>query len=175
MHGVGMRFHILRGGALAACMCACALPATAWGRVGEADVREGPRGGPCFTISPREEKLGTPDFQAVTVSDEHRLMWKMSMPPGRSFPLTFAVCVPYGGRVAALPRSVAADLDAGKVYLLRIDARAPAGHTGHAATVSYEARFCLARQRNGQTVVHQILDGDREGRHLYGCLPERGH
>jgi hypothetical protein len=36
---------------------------------------------------------------------------------------------------------------------------------------SYVARFCLARQRDGGTSVHQIWNGDREGPHRYGCLP----
>src|SRR4051794_30263851 len=94
-------------------VCASTLPAPALARIGDAEVREGPRGGPCFTISPREERTGTPEFQAVTVSDGHRLLWKMSMPPGRSFPLSFSMCVPYGGRVASLPQSDAAELEAG--------------------------------------------------------------
>src|SRR5437763_11540175 len=161
--------RVLSGIALIAA-CACAWPGQALGlaRVGDAEVREGPRGGPCFTISPREERLGTPDFQAVTVSDGRRLLWKMNMPPGRSFPLSFSMCVPYGGRVASLPHSEAAELEAGRVYYLHIDARALKGHT---TPPSYEARFCLARQRDGSTVVHQIWSGDREGRHMYGCLP----
>jgi len=137
-------------------------------RVGEAEVREGPRGGPCFTISPREARLGTPDFQAVSVSDGRRLLWTMRMPPGRSFPLRFSMCVPYGGRVAALPRSQSAALEAGRVYTLHIDARAP---KSHAAAPSYEARFCLARQRDGSLQVHQIVSSDRESHRLYGCLP----
>jgi hypothetical protein len=146
-------------------MAVLAFPARA--RVGEAEVREGPRGGPCFTISPREERLGTPDFQAVSVSDGRRLLWSMRMPAGRSFPLTFAMCVPYGGRVASLPRSEAAGLESGRVYTLHIDARAP---RGHGSPSSYEARFCLARQRDGSSIVHQIVSSDRESHRLYGCL-----
>lgn len=154
---------ILSMAAFAAMQAALALP-----RIGDAEVREGPRGGPCFTISPREERIGTPDFQGITVSDGHRPLWKMSMPPGRSFPLSFSMCVPYGGRVASLPRSEAAGLEPGRVYYLHIDARAPGGR---ATPPSYEARFCLARQRDGRAVVHQIWNGEREGRRLYGCLP----
>jgi hypothetical protein len=150
-------------------MLVAAFPAQA--RVGEAEVREGPRGGPCFTITPREERLGTPDFQAVSVSDGHRLLWRMSMPQGRSFPLTFGMCVPYGGRVASLPRSDALALEPGRVYTLHIDARAPRGHS---TPPSYEARFCLARQRDGSSIVHQIMSSDRESHRLYGCLPPAG-
>jgi hypothetical protein len=164
-----MHTRVLNGiVSIAMCACVCALPARARARTGDAEVREGPRGGPCFTISPREERAGTPDFQAVTVSDGRRLLWKMSMPPGRSFPLSFSMCVPYGGHVASLPHSDAAELEPGRVYYLHIDARAP---KGVATPPSYEARFCLARQRDGSVIVHQIWSGDREGRRLYGCLP----
>jgi hypothetical protein len=137
-------------------------------RVGAAEVREGPRGGPCFTISPREEREGLPDFHSVTVSDGQRLLWKMTMPPDRTFPLSFSMCVPYGGQVASLPRTQAAALEPGKVYYLRIDARP--GKV-HAAAQAYEARFCLARQPDGSAVVHQIWDGERPGKRLFGCLP----
>ncbi|WP_036169284.1 hypothetical protein [Massilia sp. 9096] len=150
---------------LTAILMAAVRPAQA--RVGQAEVREGPRGGPCFTISPREERLGTSDFQAVSVSDGRRQLWTMRMPPGRSFPLSFSMCVPYGGRVAALPRSASAALEAGRVYTLHIDARP----RSHAAAPSYEARFCLARQRDGSLLVHQIVSSDRESHRLYGCLP----
>jgi hypothetical protein len=155
---------------LAAALCALILvpAADALARTGAAEVREGPRGGPCFTISPREEREGTPDFHAVTVSDGQRLLWKMTMPPERTFPLSFSMCVPYGGQVAALPRTQAAALEAGKVYYLRIDAR-PGKARGTAQT--YEARFCLAKQADGAAVVHQIWDGDRPGKRLFGCLP----
>jgi hypothetical protein len=135
-------------------------PGAAGARMGEAEVRAGPRGGPCFTITPREDRLGTPDFLAVTVSDGHRLLWKMSMPAGRSFPLSFAMCVPYGGRVASLPQTPAASLEPGRVYALHIDARP--GKEGKAAT-AYEARFCLAVQPDGGTIVHQVWPGEREG------------
>jgi len=101
------------------------------------------------------------------VSDGHRPLWKMSMPPGRSFALGFSMCVPYGGRVASLPQSPAAELQPGKVYFLRIDTRPARG--GNAAS-SYEARFCLAKQRDGSAIVHQIWSGDQEGKRLYGCL-----
>lgn len=145
------------------------LPAaSANARVGEAEVREGPRGGPCFTITPREERLGTPDFQAIVVWEGGRPVWKMTMPKERTFPLTFGMCVPYGGRVASLPRTESARLEPGRIYTLRIEAR-PGGN-GRTAS-SYEAKFCLARQHDGSAVVHQIWTGEREGRRMYGCLP----
>jgi hypothetical protein len=150
-----------------ALLCACLLAASAHARVGEAEVREGPRGGPCFTITPREERLGTPEFQSIVVWEGARPVWKMTMPKERTFPLTFAMCVPYGGRVASLPRTTPARLEPGRVYSLRIEARPGTGRTAS----SYEARFCLARQHDGSAVVHQIWNGDREGPRLYGCLP----
>jgi hypothetical protein len=151
---------------LLACAWLAAAPAHA--RVGEAEVREGPRGGPCFTITPREERLGTPDFQAIVVWEGARPVWKMTMPRDRTFPLTFGMCVPYGGRVASLPRTASVPLAPGRVYSLRIEAR-PRGNGRTAA--AYEARFCLARQPDGSAVVHQIWNGEREGPRLYGCLP----
>lgn len=146
-------------------LCAT-LPAHAHTRVGEAEVREGPRGGPCFTIAAREARLGTPDFQAIAVWDATHPVWKMAMPKGRTFPLTYGMCVPYGGRVAALPRTASAPLLPGRVYNLRIDARAGSGRTAS----GYEARFCVVRQRDGGAVVHQIANGERDGRRLAACV-----
>jgi hypothetical protein len=148
-------------------LCACLLAASAYARVGEAEVREGPRGGPCFTITPREERLGTPEFQAIVVWEGARPVWKMAMPKERTFPLTYGMCVPYGGRAASLPRTTPAPLASGRIYSLRIEARPGKGRTAS----SYEARFCLARQHDGSAVVHQIWNGDREGPWRYGCLP----
>jgi len=149
-------------------LLACAwLPATvAHARVGEAEVREGPRGGPCFTITPREERLGTPDFQSIVVWEGAHPVWKMTMPKERTFPLTYGMCVPYGGRVASLPRTASGPLVPGHVYSLRIETRPGGGRTAP----FYEARFCLARQHDGSAVVHQIWNGDREGQHVVGCL-----
>jgi hypothetical protein len=147
-------------------LCA-ALPAHVHARVGEAEVREGPRGGPCFTISAREARLGTPDFQTIAVWDGMHPVWKMAMPKDRTFPLTYGMCVPYGGRVAALPRTASAPLSPGRVYSLRIDARPG---RGRAASV-YEARFCIARRPDGEAVVRQVGTGDRDGQSTRGCLP----
>ena len=149
---------------------ACAwLPATvAHARVGEAEVREGPRGGPCFTITPHEERLGTPDFQGIVVWEGAHPVWKMTMPKERTFPLTYGMCVPYGGRVASLPRTVSGPLVPGRIYSLRIEAR-PGG--GGRTAPFYEARFCLARRHDGSAVVHPIRYGEREGQHMVGCAP----
>lgn len=145
-------------------------PAVA-GRVGEAEVRASPNGEPCFTISEREERhAGTPSFDAVSVIDplaRKPLLWRMAMPRERTFPVSFSMCIPYGGRVQALPQTPAAKLEAGRVYRVRIEAR---GARGGLSGV-YEARFCLARQHDGSVLVHHIGMGDHEGRHLYGCLP----
>jgi len=146
--------------------CAWLPAAVAHARVGAAEVREGPRGGPCFTISPHEERLGTPDFHGIVVWDGARPVWKMTMPKERTFPLTYGMCVPYGGRVASLPRTASGPLVPGHVYSLRIETRPGGGRTAP----FYEARFCLARQHDGSAVVHQIWNGDREGQHVVGCL-----
>lgn len=153
----------------------CSLDAAqAAARVGEAEVREAPNGGPCFTISAREERRGgTPNFDTVTVSDtlgRRNVLWKMSMPRERTFPVSFSMCIPYAGRVQALPQTPAATLQPGRVYHVRIDARPVKGARHPSA---YEARFCLAQQRDGSVFVHHIGADDHEGRRLYGCLPPR--
>lgn len=154
----GLSTKIVTGAILLAGLVPTLFPVRAAGRIGEAAVREGPHGGPCFTISPREERLGTPNFHAVSVTDGKRLMWKMATPKERSFPLGYGMCVPYGGRVAALPRTEAAELVPGRVYSLRIEARSTAPR---AVPLAYEARFCLARRPDGSAAVHQILAGER--------------
>jgi hypothetical protein len=140
------------------------------GRVGEAEVRESANGEPCFTISEREERrAGTPNFDAISVVDplaRKPLLWRMAMPRERTFPVSFSMCVPYGGRVQALPQTPAAKLEAGKVYRVRIEARGARGSLAGA----YEARFCLARQHDGSVIVHHIGRDDHEGKRLYGCL-----
>jgi hypothetical protein len=140
------------------------------GRLGDAEVRAGSNGEPCFTISEREERrAGTPDFDAVTVTEvagRRALMWRMAMPVERTFPITFSMCVPYAGRVTALPQTPAGKLEAGMVYHVRIDTRRAKGQAGAPA---YEARFCLARQPDGTLLVHHIGRDDHEGRRMYGC------
>jgi hypothetical protein len=91
----------------------------------------------------------------------------MAMPAERTFPVTFSMCIPYGGRVQALPQTPAAKLEPGRVYRVRIEARGSHGAVANA----YEARFCLARQPDGSVLVHHIWPDDREGRRLFGCLP----
>jgi len=163
-----MNTRMLIPGTLLALTALAALKPSSAARAGEAEVREGPRGGPCFTIGAREERLGTPEFRALTVSDGARPLWRMSLPAGRSFPLSGAMCVPYGGRVASLPRTQAAPLEPGKVYYVHIETRPAKGKN---MPLAYEGRFCLAGQHDGSVTVHQIQPGDREGRRLYGCRP----
>lgn len=139
-------------------------------RTGEAAVRETGKGLPCFTISEREERLaGAPDFESVTVYDTsarpRAKMWAMAMPPTRTFPVLFSMCIPYAGRVQSLPQTKATTLEPGKVYEVRIDVR---GGADRNRPRGYAARFCLAR-RDGAVSVHQIDAGTREGRHGSGC------
>jgi hypothetical protein len=106
------------------CLASLMLPAQAARRIGEAEVRADTRGQPCFTISEREEKRsGTPDFQAITVSEGERVLWHMAMPPERTFPVNVGMCIPYGGRIPALPQTPALALEAGKLYTVQVEAR----------------------------------------------------
>jgi hypothetical protein len=117
------------------------LPAQAARRVGEAEVRADANGLPCFTISEREEqRSGTPDFQAITVSDGQRVLWRMAMPRERTFSVSFSMCIPYGGRVPALPQTPAAALDEGKVYTVRVDTR-PGRNA--VTPLRYQTQFCF--------------------------------
>ena len=119
-----------------------APPAQAARRTGEAEVRIGANGVPCFTISEREEqRSGAPDFQAVTVSDSSgKPMWKMTMPRERTFPVTHSMCIPYAGRVQALPQTPAVALEAGNAYQVLIEARKARNAS---SPLRYLARFCL--------------------------------
>jgi hypothetical protein len=144
-------------------------------RIGEAEVRETRGGLPCFTISEREERRGgAPNFQAVTVYDPsarpRARMWAMSMPADRTFPVLFSMCIPYAGRVQALPQTKAATLESGKLYEVYIDVRSGGGPN---QPRGYGARFCLAKQRDGSVVVRHIATGAQEGHNLYGCVPPK--
>jgi hypothetical protein len=153
------------------------VPVTAAGaaaapRTGEAEVRESANGLPCFTISEREERRnGAPNFDTITVYDAsskpRARMWTMSMPPSRTFPVLFSMCVPYGGRVQSLPQTAAVALETGKVYEVLLDVRASDAPN---QPRGYGARFCLAKQRDGSVIVHHIAPGAHEGRNLYGCV-----
>ena len=153
--------------------CMTVLPAQAAGRVGEAEVRTGANGVPCFTISRSEEQRGgTPDFDAVTViaTQSAATMWRMTMPRGRTFPVASSMCIPYAGRVPALPQTAALPLEDGKVYTAQIDVRPGKSKT---MPLRYQARFCLARKPRGHSTVHHIGASDHAGRNLYGCLPRQ--
>ena len=154
--------------------CLIVFPAQAARRVGEAEVRAGANGVPCFTISLREEERGgTPNFQSVTVTDSvgKPAMWRMAMPRERTFPVAHSMCIPYAGRVPALPQAPALPLENGKVYTVQIDVRPGKGGT---MPLHYQARFCLARRPAGGTVVQHIGANDRAGRFMYGCLAPPG-
>ena len=162
----------------------CILLAAAWAtaapapRTGEAAVREASNGVPCFTIAEREEQLGgAPDFESVTVYDAsarpRTRMWTMSMPPTRTFPVLFSMCIPYAGRVQALPQTKAAMLEAGKVYEVVIDVRGGQSPATRNRPRGYGARFCLAKQRDGTVIVHHIGVDAQEGRNLYGCMVQK--
>jgi hypothetical protein len=121
------------------------LPAQAARRIGEAQVRADANGQPCFTISESDEKRsGTPDFQAITVSEGARVLWHMTMPRDRTFPVNFSMCIPYGGRVTALPQTPAAALAEGKTYSVQLEARPG---KSPAMPLRYQANFCLHPKR----------------------------
>jgi hypothetical protein len=126
--------------------------------LGGAEVRESAGGLPCFTIAEREEKLtGAPSFQAITVSDISRkapaVMWSMAMPPERTFPLMFSMCVPYAGRVSSLPQQNAELLEPGKLYEVAVEVR-----PGDSPVQPhyYGARFCLLRRADGSNTVRML-------------------
>ncbi|WP_426107517.1 hypothetical protein [Massilia sp. TSP1-1-2] len=131
---------------------------------GELLVRQGNGGVPCFTIPEAEEaRAGAPNFHAITVSEAGAKtpVWKMVMPPQRTFPVTFRMCVPYAGRLPVLPQTPAATLQPGKVYEVAIDARGPRPAS---APRDYRARFCLVAQRDGALLVRHVALGNARQR-----------
>jgi hypothetical protein len=125
------------------------------GRIGELQVRQGNGGVPCFTVAEAEElRGGAPDFHAITVSEvgaapgagARTTLWRMVMPPQRTFPVSFRMCIPYAGRLPVLPQTPAMPLRPGKIYEVAIEARpAPAGLRPAGAPRDYRARFCLVQ------------------------------
>jgi hypothetical protein len=152
---------------LIVCLCCLpVLPAQAARRVGEAEVRTGANGVPCFTISRHEEqRSGTPDFLSVAVTGDGRVLWRMVMPGERTFPVSFNMCIPYGGRVPALPQSTAAVLQEGTAYSVLIEAR-PGRNP--AMPLRYQARFCLAPGTGGRMRVQQLGAGAQSACRLPG-------
>lgn len=120
-------------------------------RIGDIEVRDG-AGAPCFTIPESEERRGgAPNFQAILVTEAggaHASMWKMTMPKGRTFSLSFTMCVPYGGRLQVLPRSTSLPLQPGKHYDVSISAEP----TKAGGPRTYRARFCLGGKAGALTV-----------------------
>jgi len=136
-------------------------------RVGAAQVRSGKNDLPCFTIAEQEERRGgSPDFQAVTVSSANHVLWHMAMPGERTFPLASSMCIPYGGRVQALPQTPAAPLERGIVYSVQLKPRPGE----YATATAYTARFCLVRRPDDSMAVRSIGVDVRKGSNLYGCL-----
>jgi hypothetical protein len=118
-------------------------------------VRAGSNGEPCFSVDAQAERAdGVAQFRAVTVVEpaSGRLMWQMALPGGRSFALTHAICIPYAGRVPALPQTPAVALVAGHVYRVELAVRNGANPK---APKAYTANFCLA----GKAPVLRQLDG----------------
>jgi hypothetical protein len=146
-------------------------PTQAARRVGEAQVRADANGQPCFTISDDEERRsGSPDFQAITVSEGQRTLWRMSMPRERTFPMSAGMCIPYGGRVSSLPQTPAASLQDGAVYTVSLETRSVRKPT---TPLRYQAHFCLTRQQGG-VGVRQVDAKAGAGRAPDGCPPRRG-
>jgi hypothetical protein len=146
------------------------IPAQAERRVGEAQVRTDANGQPCFTISEREEgRSGTPDFQAITVTEGERVLWRMTMPRERTFPVSSSMCIPYGGRVQALPQTPAAPLKDGAHYTVSVEVRSARSVT---TPLRYQARFCLTPSQGG-LVVHQIATQARPGGAVRSCSARR--
>jgi hypothetical protein len=147
------------------------LPAQAARRVGEAQVRADANGQPCFTISDDEERRsGNPDFEAITVSEGQRALWRMSMPRERTFPMSAGMCIPYGGRVPSLPQTPAASLQDGEVYTVSMETRSA---RKPATPLRYQARFCLTRRQDG-VGVRQVDAKASAGRLPDGCSPRPG-
>jgi len=127
--------------------CLLLVPAQAARRVGEAQVRADANGQPCFTIFENEEKRsGTPDFQAITVSEGERVLWHMAMPRERTFPVTAAMCIPYGGRRSALPQTPALALEEGRVYSVQVDVLPDRNAVRPSR---YRTQFCMGGRSGG--------------------------
>jgi hypothetical protein len=118
-----------------------------------AAVRADSNGQPCFTVdAAAEQRDGTAQFRSVTVTDVALAgaAWEMALPSGRSFALTHSICIPYAGRVTALPQTPAAALAPGRVYRVTLAVR---NWDRPKAPRAYTAHFCLVGPRRA---VHQV-------------------
>jgi len=109
-----------------------------------AAVRPDSNGQPCFTVdAAAEQRDGTAQFRSVTVTDVGSASpaWEMALPSGRSFALTHTICIPYAGRVTALPQTQAATLAPGRVYRVTLAVR---NWDRPRSPRAYTAHFCLA-------------------------------
>lgn len=119
-----------------------------------ASVRVDSNGRPCFTVdAAAEQKDGTAQFRSITVTEaaSGAVAWQMALPSGRSFALTHAVCIPYAGRVNALPQTPAVILVEGRVYRATLAVR---NWERPRAPRAYTAQFCIA----GKTQAVYQLD-----------------
>lgn len=118
-----------------------------------ATVRADSNGRPCFTVdAAAEERDGTAQFRSITVADvaSGTVAWQMALPSGRSFALTHGICIPYAGRVNALPQTPAAALVTGRVYRVELAVR---NWDRPKAPRAYMAHFCLVGKAQS---VHQL-------------------
>lgn len=140
-------------------------------RAGELEVRQGHGGVPCFTISQAQERRGgAPQFQSISVADSgagaRAVMWRMTLPAARTFPVSFRMCIPYAGRLPVLPQTAAAALLPGRPYEVTIEALPdPAAQ----APRVYRTRFCLVRQGTGELRVHNLGGGSPHARARLAC------
>ena len=121
-----------------------------------ANVRADSNGKPCFTVdAAAEQQDGTTQFRSVTVVDvaDASLAWQMALPSGRSFALTHTICIPYAGRVTALPQTPAAALVPGRVYRVTLAVR---NWDRPKAPRAYTAHFCLVGEARA---VRQLDEG----------------
>jgi hypothetical protein len=121
-----------------------------------AAVRADSNGQPCFTVdAAAEQRDGTAQFRSVTVTDvgSAGAAWEMALPSGRSFALTHTICIPYAGRVTALPQTPAAVLAPGRVYRVTLAVR---NWDRPKAPRAYTAHFCLA---GAGRAVRQLGEG----------------
>lgn len=121
-----------------------------------ATVRADSNGRPCFTVDAvAEDRDGTAQFRSITVTDvaAGTVAWQMALPSGRSFPLVHTICIPYAGRVNALPQTPAATLVAERIYRVELAVR---NWDRPKAPRAYTAHFCLVGK---EEAVRQLDEG----------------
>lgn len=157
-----MRFRYFRN-LLSILLLLNATACAATSKLFDADARVIDRNGaPCFTIGEDAEiKNARVVFQGISVNSEAQenvqTFWDISSgidnPP---FYLQASNCLLYGARfdkakVFTEPKA----LESGKIYELFLHTKVSDDST--IKSRRYYARFCLLRQTNGTTRVHQIM------------------